>query len=452
MKSPRALALLGACLSSVLGVLSGCVTPLPVPAVSERATAFVGVNVVPMEGERVLADQTVLVRNGFIAAVGPAASITVPADAERIEARGQYLMPGLADFQVHLHSDEQLLSYLAHGVTTVFDLNGAPRQLELRTQLAERQRFGPRLYTSGPMMDGGQGRGDAVSVTSPEQARIAVVRQKNAGYDALKVYHTVTPPVFEVLTGMARQQRLPVVGHVPRTVGVDAVLRARQALVAPGSEFFATPGSERDEPGLAALARATKEAGTSVVPGLVQIHAQLRMLENLEGVFADPEARYLSPDVLRNWGYSNPTRRIDVEAFGARERALYPVMRAFTLALQRAGARLVVGTDASDAGLFPGRSVHRELAELVEAGLSPYEALSAGTRNAGDFIRQHVDPAARFGTVAVGQHADLLLVPGNPLEDVGQASQALGVMSRGQWLPREQLQRMRDKSAKALRP
>ncbi|ATB30881.1 amidohydrolase family protein [Melittangium boletus] len=449
MKTPCALAVLGACLLSVLGMLSGCVNaPLSVPVVSERAIAFVDVNVVPMDSERVLTEQTVIVRNGLIAALGPTASITVPPDAERIDGRGRFLMPGLADFQIHLHSDEQLLSYLAHGVTTVFDLNGSPRQLDLRTQLAEYRRFGPRLYTSSPMMDGGQGRGDAVSVTTAEQARIAVVRQKLAGYDALKVYHTVSPGVYEVLTGMARQQKLPVVGHVPRTVGAEAVLRARQALVAPGSEFFAT--ALRDEPAMAALARATKEAGTSVVPGLVQIHAQLRMLEDVEGVFADPEARYLSPEVLRNWSYSNPTRRIDVAAFGARERALYPAMRAFTLALQKEGARLVVGTDASDAGLFPGRSVHRELAELVEAGLSPYEALSAATRNAGAFIQQHVDPAARFGTVAVGQYADLLLLPGNPLEDVGRAAQALGVMSRGLWLPGEQLQRMRDKSAKSL--
>ncbi len=86
----------------------------------------------------------------------------------------------------------------------------------------------------------------------------------------------------------------------------------------------------------------------------------------------------------------------------------------------------------------------------MDAGLSPYAALCAATRDAGAFIQEHVDPAARFGTVAVGQHADLMLLPANPLEDVGRVGQALGVMSRGLWLPREQLQRMRDKAAKAL--
>jgi hypothetical protein len=452
MKTPRSWALLGVGLLLSVGVLSACVTPaVPLPVDSERPLAFVGVNVVPMDGERVLEEQTVVVRNGFIAALGPAASITVPPDAERIEGKGRYLMPGLADFQIHLHSDEQLRSYLAHGVTTVFDLNGSPRMLELRSQLAAHQLFGPRLYTSSPLMDGGEGRSDAVQVATPEQARVAVVRQKRAGYDAIKVYNTLLPGVYDVLVAMARQQKLAVVGHVPRKAGPEAVLRAKQALIAPGSEYFgAAVTAFPDEKAQAELVRATKEAGTSVVPGLVQIHAQLRMLEDLEGVLADPEARYLSPDVLRTWTYTNPTRRVDVPAFHARQRQLYAVMRGFTRALQAAGVRLVVGTDASDVGLFPGSAVHRELAELVEAGLRPYEALAAATCNAGAFIQQHVDPTARFGTVAVGQTAELLLLPGNPLADVGQADQALGVVSHGQWLTREQLQRMREQAAKAF--
>jgi imidazolonepropionase-like amidohydrolase len=450
MKTLRAWALLGAGLLSLAGaLLPGCAHEVrPLTGVSERAVAFVGVNVVPMDSERVLADHTVIVRNGLITSVGPSAEITVPPDAERIDARGRYLMPGLADFHVHLHSDEQLLSYLAHGVTTLFELDGSPHHVELRQQLANNQRFGPMLYTSGPLLDGGPPGGRVVQVATPEQARIAVVRQKLAGYDALKVYDNITPEVYAILVAMARQQHLPVVGHVPRTVGVESVLRSHQALISHGEEYFLS--ASRDESRIAALARATKEGGTSVVPDLVHIHASLRMLKDLEGVFADPEARYLSPEVLRNWRYSNPTRRVDVAEFAERERAAYPFVQHLTLALQKEGVRLLLGTNASDAGLFPGRSTHLELSELVEVGLTPYEALSTGTRNAVGFIKEHVDPTARFGTVAVGQRADLLLLPGNPLEDVGQADRALGVMVRGQWLTREQLQKLREKSASAF--
>ncbi|WNG33525.1 amidohydrolase family protein [Archangium violaceum] len=447
MRTLRAWALLGAGLLSLAGVLlPGCAHEARTLAgVSEQAVAFVGVNVVPMDTERVLTDQTVIVRNGLITSLGPSAEITVPKDAERIDGRGRYLMPGLADFHVHLHSDEQLLSYVFHGVTTLFELDGSPRHLELREQLATNQRLGPKLYTSSPLLDGGHPGSRVVSVTTPEQARVEIVRQKNARYDAVKVYDNISPEVYATLVAMAEQQKIAVVGHVPNRVGVEAVLRSRQALISHGEEYF-FDGSQ-DESRIPDFARATKEAGTSVIPDLVHIETSLRMLKDLEGVFADTESRYLSPEVLRNWRYSNPTRRVDVAAFSERKQASYPFVQHLTLALQKEGVRLVLGTNASDAGLFPGKSTHLELAELVKAGLSPYEALAAGTRNAGSFIRDHVEPSARFGTVAVGQQADLLLLPGNPLEDVGQAERALGVMLRGQWLTREQLQKLRKKSA-----
>ncbi|MCY1074221.1 amidohydrolase family protein [Archangium lansingense] len=451
MKTSRTWTLLGASLLSLAGalLLPGCVREVqPTPANSENATAFIGVNVVPMDAERVLEDHTVIVRNGLITSLGPSATITVPADAERIDGKGRYLMPGLADFHVHLHSEEQLLSYLAHGVTSLFELDGSREHLELGVQLKGNSALGPTLYTSSPLLDGGPPGGKVVSVRTPEQARVAVVKQKNAGYEALKVYDNITPEVYATLVAMARQQRIPVVGHVPRTVGVEAVLRSRQALISHGEEYFHS--GARDEAGIAGLARATKEAGTSVVPDLVHIDTALRMLTDLEGVFADPEARYLSPEVIRNWRFSNPTRRVDVAAYAERERAAYPFVQHLTLALQKEGVRLLLGSNASDAGLFPGKSTQLELAELVKAGLSPYEALSAGTRNAGSFITEHVDSAARFGTVAVGQRADLLLLPGNPLEDVSQANRALGVMVRGQWLPREWLQKKREKTAEAF--
>jgi imidazolonepropionase-like amidohydrolase len=187
-----------------------------------------------------------------------------------------------------------------------------------------------------------------------------------------------------------------------------------------------------------------------VVPNLARIATTRRMLEDVEGVFADPEARFLSPDVMRNWRGSNPTRRVDLAAFIERERAEYPFVQHLALGLQKEGVRLLLGTDASQAGLYPGKAAHLELAELVKAGLSPFEALATGTRNAGSFITDHVDAAARFGTVALGQRADLLLLPGNPLEDVSLADHALGVMVRGEWLPREKLLRMREKATESF--
>ncbi|MET0405740.1 MAG: amidohydrolase family protein, partial [Cystobacter sp.] len=371
-KTPGAGTLLGVCLLflSAVAPLSGCVhDAAPRPSSPPGAVAFVDVNVVPMDSDRVLSAQTVIVRDGIITALGPSASITIPPDVQRIEAPGQYLMPGLSDFHIHLHSDEQLLSYLAHGVTTVFELNGTARHLKLRDQIARREVLGPRLYTSSPLMDGGPEGGSVVSVNTPEQARRAVVRQKREGYDAVKVYDNVPAGAYDDLVLMARQQKLPVMGHVPRTVGLDTVLRARQAFISHGIEYFLA--GSRDEANIPRFSLETKAAGTTVVPDLSHLRTSLRMMEDLEGVFSDPEARYLSPKVLGDWRYSNPTRRVDVRQFAERQRVAYPYVQHLTLSLQRAGVRLVLGTNASDAGLFPGKTVHLELAELVQAGLTP---------------------------------------------------------------------------------
>jgi imidazolonepropionase-like amidohydrolase len=431
-----------------LGLAPGCQhTPLA-PGATERSVAFVGVSVLPMDGERVLEGQTVVVREGRIVAVGPEASITIPLDAERIDGRGRYLMPGLADFHIHLNSEEQLLSYLAHGVTSVFDLEGSPERLRLRGRIAQGKQPGPTLYVSSPLTDGDPPVfGNAVVVATPEQAPQTVQDHKRAGYDAIKVYNNLSPEVYAALAAAAREQQLPLVGHVPRKVGLEGVLQARQALLSHGEEYFNVDPAPESIPG---AVRATKEAGTTVVPNLARLASTQRMLADLEGVFADPEARYLHPDVLRNWRGSNPTRRLNLAEFTAREQAKYPFVQQLTRSLAEAGVPLLLGTDSSQAGLFPGQSAHLELRELVKAGLTPYQALATGTRNAGAFITQHVDPAARFGTVALGQRADLLLVEGNPLEDLGHVARPLGVMVRGRWWTREQLQKQRERSAAAL--
>ncbi len=428
-----------------LGLVPGCRHVPLAPGATERAVAFVGVSVLPMDSERVLEAQTVVVREGRIVALGPEASITIPLDAERIDARGRYLMPGLADFHVHVTSDEQLLSYLAHGVTSVFDLDGSPERLRLRERIAQGKQPGPTLYVSTPLTDGDPPVfGSAVVLATPEQARQTALDSKRSGYNAIKVYNNLSPEVYAALSEAARQQGIPLVGHVPRKVGLEAVLQARQALLSHGDEYF---NVDADPARLPEAARATKEAGTVVVPNLARIASTQRMLADLEGVFADPEARFLHPDILRNWRGSNPTRRLNLAEFTAREQVKYPFVQQLTRSLAEAGVPLLLGTDSSQAGLFPGQSAHLELRELVKAGLSPYEALAAGTRNAGDFISQHVDPAARFGTVALGQRADLLLVEGNPLEGLEHLAQPLGVMVRGRWFPREQLQKLRERAA-----
>lgn len=433
----------------------------------DGAVAFTNVNVLPMDEERVLRGQTVIVRDGIIIEVGPSEAIEVPASARRIDGKGGYLLPGLTDFHIHLRSTSELLSYLAHGVTTVVHMSGAmtgaPNLLRYRDEIASGKRIGPALYMTGPIFDGSPPIFPGVStvVRTPAEARRTVGEQHDAGYDFIKVYNNLTSGVLCATVEAARERGMAVIGHIPRKdergQALQRALDAGLDVIAHGEEYFFTyfySGVDSlldrgevphpDEERIPGAVRMTKAARAAVVPNLSFVAMTRRQLDDLDSVLADSEARYLHPDVRAMWEAENPTRRADRERFERRERAKYAFIRSLTKALSDAEVPLLLGTDASAPGMYPGASAHLELSELVAAGLTPYEALEAGTRNAGAFIAEHVEGAEPHGRVAPGQRADLILVRRNPLDDVVNASAIEGVMARGRWLPKAELDGMRE--------
>ncbi len=451
--------------------LLGCTTAEPESDVP-RLVAFTNVNVVPMDTERVLRDQTVLVQDGMITAVEPTGTVEIPPGALHVDGRGSYLLPGLVDMHIHLRSEHELLSYLAYGITTVVNLSGAtsdaPDLLRTRARLAEGDLIGPTLYTTGPSLDGDPPIFAAVStvVTTPEEAERAVVAQVEAGYDFIKVYNGVQPDVLRAIVAAAHARGKVVFGHIPRPDdrgregALQRALNAGLDVIAHGEEYFFTffyAGADslldrgevpwRDAALIPEAVRLTREAGAAVIPNLSFVAMTRFQLDSLDTVLADPETRYLSSEVIEMWELYNPTRRSDLDRFDLRERAKYAFVQSLTKALHDAGVPLLLGSDASLPGLFPGKSAHVELRELVEAGLTPYEALATGTRNAGRFIHEYVPSAQPFGMIAPGYRADLLLVRGNPLVDIYNAADIEGVMVRGQWFPSAELERRRDEIA-----
>jgi imidazolonepropionase-like amidohydrolase len=177
----------------------------------------------------------VLIRNGRIAAIEPAAELPASDSALRIDGRGKYLMPGLADMHVHLFNSKDLVLYLANGVTTIRNLGGygaADSILEIRRQVRAGERLGPTIYTSGNWLDGDPPyRSINTVVRTPAEARAEVERQARAGYDFIKVYATLAPDVYREITSTARANGIPVTGHVPGRVGLARVLESGQVAV-----------------------------------------------------------------------------------------------------------------------------------------------------------------------------------------------------------------------------
>src|SRR5215204_4566291 len=205
-----------------------------------QTTAFVDVNVIPMDRERVLTNQTVIVRNGIIAEIGDAKKIKIPKDAIRVDGAGKYLIPGLVDMHTHLLSDadefpdsiaeDELRVMIANGVTTVRFMIGTPELLALRARSAKGEIEAPTIYVASPHLTGREQGNDFV-VNTPEEGREAVRRSKAAGYDYIKITTFIKPEVYEAAVDEAAKIGIRVVGHADsRFVGVERAWKAKQQI------------------------------------------------------------------------------------------------------------------------------------------------------------------------------------------------------------------------------
>jgi imidazolonepropionase-like amidohydrolase len=434
----------------------------PEPAVT---TAFVGVHVVPMDSERVLRDQTVVVRDGRIAEIGPRASLLPPDGARVVDAAGRYLMPGLTEMHAHIPSPQQgedtiertLFLYLSNGVTTVRGMLGHPRHLELRAEAEANRILSPRIYTSGPSLNGN-------SAPTPEAAIRMVEEQHAAGYDFLKLHPGLTRPVFDAIVAAARRVGIPFAGHVSADVGLTAALEAGQASVdhldgyiealagrgdgfsAQESGFFGIGLVDRmDGSRIPELAAATRAAGVWNVPTQSLLEHLLGTAEP-EVMAAWPEMRYMPTATVEQWAARTRSMRASPAAAPDRAARFIDARRRLILELHRAGAGLALGSDAPQLWNVPGFSIHRELRMLVESGLTPYDALATGTREAARYFGTE-----DWGTVMPGRAADLILLDANPLDDIRNVARPVGVMVRGQWLPAEEIAARLEAVAAAVR-
>jgi len=423
----------------------------------EGAVAFVNVSVVPMDREQVIADQTVVVKDGKVVEMGASDKVKAPAGALQIDGRGKYLMPGLADLHIHLsdyneqHNAAMLQLYVANGVTTILNLLGTPHHLELRAKIRSGELFGPEFYTSGPFIS------DAFGPTpTPDEVERDVVEQKRAGYDFIKIHGDFSREAYRRLFQVARREGIRVIGHAPRNLGVEPMLEERQDAVAHVEEYlyayFFYKNDEllktadlkamnsylaEQEKRIPHIAQATAKAGTWVVANLEAYRNIALQVEDLDAALKREGVNYVIPDIAPHWMPERNTykRRFKPE-LAPRFRAQYRLLEKTVKGFRDAGVRLLAGTDALNPCVVPGFSLHDELRNLVAAGLTPYEALRTATVNAAEFL------GATSGVVAVGRQADLILVNGDPLKDVSNASRRAGVMLRGQWLVEDDLRQM----------
>ena len=441
-------------------LLSGCGKEGADKAGSDpsAATAFVNVSVIPMDSEQVLEDYTVLVRDGLIESVQPSGKVKVPKGTRIIDGSGKYLIPGLADMHVHVWSEGDFVLFLANGVTTVRNMWGSPQHLQWKKRIAAGELLAPSIITAGPLMDGPPPIWEgSYLIETPEEARKAVSEQKEAGYDFIKVYNQLSLEAYDAIIEAAREQGMLVAGHVPYAVGPVHVIKSRQdsiehlegyreLLEADDSlvrgDFSQANKLRRwyyiDRAKIPAAVEATREAGTWNCVTIV-VYQLLSTPEEAMERMKWPEMKYVDPLTKASWDPTQDFRLNDLTAedFENVTKAI-GILTELTGELHKGGARILLGTDTPNPFVIPGFSIHTELQHLVAAGLTPYEAIRAGTHDAAEFAGQ----LDTWGIIAPGRRADLLLLEDDPLDDVANAAKRAGVMLRGQWLTEDDLHQM----------
>jgi imidazolonepropionase-like amidohydrolase len=344
-------------------------------------------------------------------------------------------------------AEQVLFLCVANVITSARGLLRGPAHLELRDELSAGQMIEPRLYTSGPSINGN-------SIPSPDSARRAVRHQHEAGYDFLKIHPGLTRSEYDALGEEAERVGMRWAGHVSFEVGlrgaletgqatIDHLDRYMEALLPEGDDpaagevgFFGYGLVDRVDPSrIPELARATAEAGVWNVPTQSLIEGLLSP-RSPEEMAAAPEVRYVPDEMVEGWMESKAGFDDNPQHTRERAEAFVQLRRDLIAALHEAGAPLLLGSDAPQVFQVPGFSAHDELELLVASGLDPYEALVTGTRNVATFFGDE----DAYGTVEEGKVADLVLLEANPLEEIAATRGIRGVMVRGSWLPADEIE------------
>jgi len=425
------------------GIAGGSAAANPTPkGNADGAIAFVHVNVVPMNREVVLADQTVVVANGKIQSVGPASTTAIPAGAKTIDARRKYLIPGLTDAHVHLQTPYEFPVFLANGVTTVYNLDGRAAHLAWRKKIAAAEMTGPRIFSTGPIF---------TEPHSPEQAVRMVDEQAALGYDGVKIYNWVSKEEYPALIAEAKKKHMLLMGHVARKPDFEMTLDSGQS-IAHLEEYtytFFNPKRDDDdshivydESRIPEAVRLTVKAGIFVTPTLANYAMIVQQATNLDEFLNNPNLHYDAPWVQA--GFQPEADRYKngfAPEVYPRLRESLALQRKLVLALEKAEVPILSGTDASAVGPVAGFGLHEELQEFVNDGFTPYQALRTATVNPARYFRV----SEHCGTIEPGKRADLVLLDADPLESIGNTRKIAGVVLQGKWMDAKDLRTELDK-------
>lgn len=411
------------------------------------ATDYVidNVHLVDVASGQLLRDRQLLIRNERIAAINPAG--TKPAaGAEWRDGQGAFVIPGLTDMHVHVYDRKELVLNLTYGVTRVRNLRGLPMHLRWCDELQQRRWLGTSLVTASPAVDGPDyAHALQEVITTPAEARALAERYKQEGWDLIKAYGYLAPEVLAALTGRAAELGLPVAKHAPHNGSGSLVpLDGLQSLEHVEDIFQGPLNYAFDNDELAAFLSQLQQVDTYITPTLATFD-HLTLLSEAKQRFVDSlPTEYLSPFFTwLNYEFASKRWLMADQTQAEWNRREHGYLLYITQQLDRAGLRLLVGSDAGTMYMVAGDSTHREMQLLQQAGLRPVDVLRAATLTPAIAMGIEQD----YGSLGAGKVADLVLTRANPLNDVAALSGIVAVVKAGQWLDSRQLETLRESAS-----
>jgi imidazolonepropionase-like amidohydrolase len=386
--------------------------------------AIVGGRLIDGTGKAAVENAVVVLRDGKIAAAGPAASTLVPEGAQIIDAHGKSVLPGLWEMHAHFEQVEWGPIYLASGVTTARDV-GNEREfiVAVRDAIAAGRGIGPRLVMAGVVDGSGRFSLGVVRVDTPEQARKQVQTYKAAGFQQIKIYSSVKPEIVKVVTAEAHRLGMTVTGHIP--IGMNAIQGIKSGMdqinhVEYLTSVMVDPKShtiDAESPRVKAVIKLLREHHTVVDPTLALMEIITHPTDKPVATF-EPGILKVAPELKEGLETMGVAPQVAQQA-----EARFRIMLETVRLLHRAGIPIVAGTDQA----VPGFSLDREIELYVQAGFTPMEAIQAATL----VPARAMGMEKESGTVEVGKRADVILVDGNPLENISDIRKVSTVFAGG---------------------
>ncbi|AEM71732.1 amidohydrolase [Allomuricauda ruestringensis DSM 13258] len=401
------------------------------------------VNVIPMHQEVVWENQTVAIANGKILKVAPSTDTLVRKSAKIIDGSGKYLIPGLSEMHYHWRNKEGGIArdfklLLANGVTTVRNMAEYDWQdhVAIRDSINSNLLMGPNYYTAGPYLQSGDLK------TSADVERFIKQHHKK-GYDFIKIADNLPKDIYFEVLEQAAAYKIPVMGHAQREMDLEYSLRMKSIEHVEEFVYLFSDEYRKDSLFLKKAVQQIKNSGITIAPTLVVFDMIVKCLDDnfFEKLKEKEAATYMLKGDYGYWSSEENPYRQNLKGKVINGKDALPLlegyfkwMMKFTKMLAKEDVPMMTGSDTFGF-VVPGFSLHEEFQFLHEAGLSPYEILKASTMTPARYLGS----MAMEGTISEGKNANMVLLNKNPLKDIKNTKTIEGVILKGKWLDRDQL-------------